>query len=79
MANAEENKKENGVIHKGTPSDIGNEREYEKLMAKRREETLARVQEGYEEWKRTNTYIIPTWLYGPPKGTLFKVECEDVP
>lgn len=67
------------VIHKGTPSDVGSEREYEKLMDRRREKTLKRVQEGYEEWKRTNTYKVPEWLYGPPKGKLFRVECEDVP
>lgn len=70
---------EKNVIHKGTPSDLGSEREYEGLMSKRREEFLKRVQDGYEEWKRTKTYKVPEWLYGPPKGTLFKVECEDVP
>lgn len=73
------NEKETGVIHKGTPSDIGAEREYEKLMSKRRDKTLQRVQEGYEEWKKTKTYKIPKWLYGEPKGKLFKVACEDVP
>ena len=67
------------VINKGTPSDIGGEREYEELMQKRRDETLRRVEEGYEEWKKTKTYKVPQWLYGPPKGELFKVECEDVP
>jgi hypothetical protein len=39
----------------------------------------SRVREGYEEWKRTKIYKIPQWLYGPPKGELFKVACEDVP
>lgn len=67
------------VIHKGTPSDIGAERKYENLMEARHKEIIARVQEGYEEWKRTKTYKVPEWLYGPPKGQLFKVECEDVP
>lgn len=70
---------EKDVIHKGTPSEMGDERKYENLMTKRRDEKLKHVQEGYEEWKKTKTYKIPTWLYGPPKGTLFKVECEDVP
>lgn len=70
---------EKDVIHKGTPSDIGDEREYEKMMDYKRNEFLKRVEEGYEEWKDTKTYAIPRWLYGPPKGTLFKVECEDVP
>lgn len=70
---------EQDVIHKGTPSDIGNEREYEGLMTKRRDDFLQRVDEGYRHWKKTKTYAIPQWLYGPPKGILFKVECEDVP
>jgi biuret amidohydrolase len=67
------------VIHKGTPSPTGAERAYEKSLLRRRDETLARVREGYEEWKRTKIYKIPQWLYGPPKGELFKVACEDVP
>lgn len=70
---------EKEVIQKGTPSDIGAEREYEGFLDKRREEFLQRVQEGYEEWKNSKTYKIPQWLYGPPKGKLFRVECEDVP
>lgn len=70
---------ERDVIHKGTPSDVGTQRKYEDFRAKRREEFLQKVQEGYEEWKQTKTYKVPEWLYGPPKGTLFKVACEDVP
>lgn len=77
MENSELREKEK--IEKGTPSEIGNEREYEGLMTKRRDEFLQRVKEGYEEWQNSKTYKIPEWLYGPPKGTLFKVECEDVP
>jgi len=38
------------VIHKGTPSSIGTERAYEKSMYRRRDEMLARVREGYEEF-----------------------------
>lgn len=67
------------VIHKGTPSPTGAERAYEKSLERGRERMLARVREGYEEWKQTKTYKIPQWLYGPPKGKLFKVACEDVP
>lgn len=67
------------IIKKGTPSQIGGEREYERLMKKRQKDILNRVEEGYQKWKDTNTYAIPEWLYGPPKGTKFKVECEDVP
>jgi hypothetical protein len=46
------------VIHKGTPSPTG-ERAYEKSLLRRRDETLARVRECYEEWKRTKIYKIP--------------------
>jgi hypothetical protein len=67
------------LIEKGTPSEIGAEREYEHVLNKRRDEILAHVQDGYDEWKRTNTYKVPEWLYGPPKGRLFRVLCEDVP
>jgi nicotinamidase-related amidase len=67
------------LIQKGTPSDIGAERHYETFLDKRRDKILARVDEGYQEWKRTQTYAVPQWLYGPPKGKLFKVACEDVP
>lgn len=63
----------------GTPSDIGAEREYERLMDRRREEMLRRVEEGARIWEETKTYKVPEWLYGPPKGSLFRVECEDVP
>lgn len=67
------------LIQKGTPSERGAARQYEKFLDKRREEILARVEEGYQEWKKTNTYAVPQWLYGPPKGKLFSVACEDVP
>lgn len=71
--------KEMDVIHKGTPSELGEQRKYENLMSQRREEFLKHVQDGYDQWEKTRTYKIPQWLYGPPKGKLFKVECEDVP
>jgi biuret amidohydrolase len=67
------------LIEKGTPSHHGAEREYERLMSKRRDDVLARVDEGYREWQESRTYKVPQWLYGPPKGKLFRVECEDVP
>jgi nicotinamidase-related amidase len=70
---------EKEVIHKGTPSEIGNERQYENLLEKGHEVFLKRVEEGYEEWKKSKTYAIPEWLYGPPKGKLFRVACEDIP
>lgn len=44
-----------------------------------RDEILNRVERDYEEFKKTNTFSFPTWLYGHPKGTLFKVEVEDCP
>lgn len=44
-----------------------------------RDEILNRVERDYEEFKKTHTFSFPTWLYGPPKGTLFKLEVEDCP
>jgi biuret amidohydrolase len=44
-----------------------------------RDKVLARVEKDYEEFKKTRTFSFPTWLYGPPKGKLFKVEVEDCP
>lgn len=69
----------NEIIHKGTPSPTGAERAYEKTMGRRGEQMLAHVRDGYDEWEKTKTYKIPQWLYGPPKGKLFRVACEDVP
>jgi nicotinamidase-related amidase len=44
-----------------------------------RDSVLNRVEQDYEEFKKTRTFRYPTWLYGPIKGTLFKVEVEDCP
>jgi nicotinamidase-related amidase len=44
-----------------------------------RDAVLDRVEEDYEEFKKTRTFRYPTWLYGPIKGRLFKVEVEDCP
>lgn len=44
-----------------------------------RDEILNRVEQDYERFKKTHTYEYPTWIYGPPKGKLFKVEVEDCP
>lgn len=44
-----------------------------------RDAVLNRVEEDYEEFKKTRTFRYPTWLYGPIKGKLFKVEVEDCP
>jgi nicotinamidase-related amidase len=44
-----------------------------------RDEILNRVERDYEEFKKTHTFSFPTWLYGPPKGKLFKVGVEDCP
>ena len=40
---------------------------------------LERAEKDYEEFKETHTFKFPTWLYGPPKGKLIKVEVEDCP
>jgi nicotinamidase-related amidase len=44
-----------------------------------RDAVLNRVEQDYKEFKKTRTFRYPTWLYGPIKGTLFKVEVEDCP
>ena len=44
-----------------------------------REELLQKVETDYEEFKRTHTFKFPTWLYGSPRGKLFKLEVEDCP
>ncbi len=44
-----------------------------------RDAVLNRVEQGYQEFKKTRTFRYPTWLYGPIKGRLFKVEVEDCP
>jgi biuret amidohydrolase len=44
-----------------------------------RDEVLDRVEQDYERFKNTQTFEYPTWIYGPPKGKLFKVEVEDCP
>jgi biuret amidohydrolase len=44
-----------------------------------RDEMLERAEKDYENFKKTRTFEFPTWLYGPPKGKIFKVEVEDCP
>ena len=44
-----------------------------------RDAVLNRVEQDYQEFKKTRTFRYPTWLYGPVKGRLFKVEVEDCP
>jgi nicotinamidase-related amidase len=44
-----------------------------------RDAVLNRVEQDYEEFKKTRTFRYPTWLYGPIKGRPFKVEVEDCP
>jgi biuret amidohydrolase len=48
-------------------------------VSKARDELLDRLEKDYEEFKKTQTFNFPTWLYGPPKGKLFKVKVEDCP
>ncbi len=54
-------------------------RQFEKTLDKNREETLKKVDEAYQDFKKTKTFAFPTWLYGSPKGKLFKLEVEDCP
>ena len=48
-------------------------------VSKLRDDLLNRVEKDYEEFKKTQTFKFPTWLYGPQKGKLFKVKVEDCP
>jgi biuret amidohydrolase len=38
-----------------------------------------RVQRDYEGFNENHTFKFPTWLYGPIKGKLLKIEVEDCP
>lgn len=58
---------------------MADERKYENLLDQRREKILARAQEDYEDFQKNKTFRFPQWLYGAPKGKLFKVKCEDNP
>jgi nicotinamidase-related amidase len=49
------------------------------FMTGARDEMLKRVEQDYEEFKKTHTFKFPTWLYGPIRGKSFKVEVEDCP
>jgi nicotinamidase-related amidase len=57
-------------------SDI---RKYESFLQKNREKLLERAQEDYDNFQKSKTFAFPTWLYGSPKGKLFKLEVEDCP
>lgn len=63
----------------GTVSGMAEERQYEDILDKRRDETLARAEQDFEDFQKHRTFKFPVWLYGEPKGKLFKVECEDNP
>lgn len=54
-------------------------REFEPFMEKGREEKLEKVEQAYEKFQETKTFHYPEFMYGPPKGDLFKVEVEDCP
>lgn len=54
-------------------------RSYEPFLEENRKRLLAKVEEAAQRFKETKTFEFPTWLYGPPKGKLFKVEVEDCP
>jgi nicotinamidase-related amidase len=63
----------------GTVTDMADERQYEHILEGQRNKILARAQEDYEDFQKNKTFRFPVWLYGEPKGKLFKVECEDNP
>jgi biuret amidohydrolase len=49
------------------------------ITDKARDDILNRIEQDYEEFKKTRTFKFPTWLYGSPKGNLFNLEVEDCP
>jgi nicotinamidase-related amidase len=55
------------------------QRTYEGFVEASRAQVRRRVEEGYEEFLGTRTFGFPRWLAGEPRGTLFKVLCEDCP
>ena len=59
--------------------DVQSTKPKKDFISATRDEILNKVEKDYEEFKKTHTFSFPTWLYGPPKGTLFKVEVEDCP
>ncbi len=63
----------------GTVSEMAGQTKYEDVLDKRREDILAQVQKDYDEFLKDKTFKFPVWLYGPPKGKIFKIECEDNP
>lgn len=54
-------------------------RVYETYLTKNRDKFLKKVKEDYEKFQETRTFEYPSWLYGEPKGKLFKVPVEDCP
>ena len=44
-----------------------------------RSEYLEHVESAYETYRETGVIEFPQWLYGEPKGDLFRVEVEDCP
>ena len=54
-------------------------RRYEEFLEKGRENYLKKVEEAYEEFRKTKTYKYPEWLYGEPKGKIIKLKVEDAP
>ena len=59
--------------------EITTQRKYENFYAGAREKFLARVEDAYEKFKETKTFVFPTWQYGEPIGKLIKLEVEDCP
>lgn len=58
---------------------MSNLRKYESFYSANRDKFLKRVEDAAESFKTTKTFAFPQWLYGPPVGTLFKLEVEDCP
>jgi len=59
--------------------DVQSTKPNKDFISATRDKILNKVEKDYEEFKKTHTFAFPTWLYGPPKGKLFKVQVEDCP
>ena len=69
-------RKETGYKKNIRPSDNPSSSVDSKL---RDHDMLYRAEKDYEDFKKTKTFKFPTWIYGHPKGKLFKVKVEDCP
>ena len=52
-------------------------RTYESVQYESSSRLEKEVEKAYKRFQETQTFEYPEWLFGPPKGKLFKVEVGD--